>query len=98
MSRNKDSSFACPQCKGNNIAAYYSNPLRFECATCKICLIDDNDPGIPVMTTEQAHRKRPGLYGEAVCSCCTHAPHDSLCEFCEDINNPKPHTYKFRIG
>ena len=40
------------------------------------------------------------MYDLPVCSCCTHAPHEDECEFCEVAK--KPHVYKlvplFKLG
>jgi DNA-directed RNA polymerase subunit RPC12/RpoP len=89
----EDTALVCPRCGSKNIDVFYTAPPQFQCRKCGAKLFDENaEPAIRVLTIEQGHRKRPALYGEPICSCCTHAPHDGSCEFCDEIK--KPHVYK----
>jgi hypothetical protein len=91
-----DVGLVCPVCDSDDIDVLYTAPLQFQCAACGADLCDENaGPAIPVLTYKQAHGKRPAMYGEPVCSCCTHAPHDGSCEFCDEIK--KPHVYKLVV-
>lgn len=68
-------------CGSSKVLAHYTCPILYKCETCGARW---SGPPIPVLTAEQAQRKRPALYGLAVCDCCTHAPHpNGPCEFCE---------------
>jgi len=75
----------CPICKTEKINVFYTNPLSYQCSFCQFWIHDSNRPSIPVLTEDQARRKRPGMYGDPTCTCCTHAPHSNKpCEFCEE--------------
>jgi transposase-like protein len=93
VSNEDEPGLTCPRCGSTNIDVFYTAPLQFECSDCGAELYDENaGPAIPVLTHRQAHGKRPAMYGEPVCSCCTHAPHEGSCEFCDEIK--KPRVYK----
>lgn len=88
--------FRCPACGGSDIEVFYSCPLQYKCS-CGVKLIDKNaGPAIQVISEEVGRRKRPGLYGDPVCSCCKHAPHDGACEFCAE--DEKLHVYAFEAA
>lgn len=75
----------CPKCGSDRIDVNYSIPLSYRCCACGIGLVDLNDPGIPVISERDAKLKRPGMYGETVCTCCTHAPHPpGECPYCNE--------------
>ena len=63
----------CPKCGSERIAVLYS--LSYRCDACGAYLRDANDPGIPVLTQEEARQKRPLLYGLLSCPVCTHKAH-----------------------
>jgi hypothetical protein len=78
----------CPKCNGPNVLVLYTAPPQYECRRCGAELEDLNCPGIPVYTEAEFRRKRPALYGEEVCDCCVHAPHEGECMFCKAENTP----------
>lgn len=78
----------CPKCGGAAIDVLYTDPLQFRCTQCKLALRDANCEGIEVLDADRARRRRPRMYGDPVCFCCTHAPHEGPCEFCAP---PKPY-------
>ena len=86
----------CPVCRSGNIQVFYTSPPQFECECgAKLRDLNAHHPGISVMSSEKARRKRPLMYGDVACLCCPHAPHDGrLCEFCEEDKAEKqPHVY-----
>ena len=96
----REDGFVCPGCGGSNIGCYYTNPIEYKCHDCGRELIDDNaGPAIPVLTREEAMRKRPGLFGQPYCLGCSHGPHEGECRVeCEFCKPPPPHIYKFRLA
>ena len=92
--------FVCPACGSTDINVLYSAPLSFNCKSCKVDLVDDNDHGIPVLTQEEMMMKRPGMFGLEVCIYgCGHRPHEGECiKGCEWCKPDPPHVYKFRVG
>ena len=81
------------------MVVHYVAPLRYVCEFCGVPLRDINDPGIPVLTQEEAQRKRPALYGLPECARCHHAEHSAsnaadpescpACPVCEAERTPR---------
>lgn len=94
-----DRGYICPKCGSTRISCYYTAPPSYECQNCGAELEDDNaGPAIPVLTREEAERKRPGLFGLPICDKCSHGPHEGACkENCEFCKPQPPHVYKFRV-
>lgn len=77
----------CPLCHSRDITTYYTAPPQYACKGCGADLKDKHaKAAFEVIGGNEARRKRPAMYGLPVCHCCSHAPHDTFCEFCE----PKP--------
>lgn len=73
----------CPECGSDDFVVTYSIPSYGECKGCGTWWKDANSE-ILVLSEEDGRSKRPGLYGDPVCSCCPHAPHEGLCRWCNE--------------
>jgi len=84
-------SLECPRChETGGMNVYYTSPLKYECKVCGAISRDANDPGIPVLTQEQAKQKRPRMYGLPACPECDHAVHgEERCPVCDEQDAPR---------
>lgn len=78
----------CPSC-GAPVTVFYTAPLTAQCSTCGTELVEVSHPAIRVLTDEEGRSKRPSLYGEPMCTCCSHAPHPGdVCRWCSEPRAP----------